>query len=114
MAKTISELKSIDIFHDLRDLVGFEWISPNDWSFHVIRRRPDSCHSYISANRREFYKIIYVTEGKCVLTIGLKSYYVDEPTIFFIHPNEIMTLKKLDNLSGGFVIFFKRKLADDH
>jgi YesN/AraC family two-component response regulator len=55
---------------------------------------------------------MYGTKGAAVLTIGLKSYYIDKPTIFFIHPNEILTFKKMDDESEGFICFFKRRLAD--
>jgi len=114
MANKIAENRNIDLFKDLKDLLPFEWDGPKEWSFQVIRRTPNACRSYISPNRREFYKILYTTKGTGVLTIGLKSYYVDKPTIFFIHPNEILTLKKMGDESEGFIVFFKRRLADAH
>lgn len=104
--------KSILLLHNLKDLLPFEWDGPKEWAFQVLRRTPDACRSYISPNRREFYKVLYMTKGVSVLTIGLKSYYVDKPTIFFIHPNEIMTFKKMDWESEGFICFFKRRIAD--
>jgi AraC family transcriptional regulator, transcriptional activator of pobA len=114
MAFKTDDKKSIALLHDMKDLLGFEWDGPKEWSFQVLRRSPDACRSYISPNRREFYKILYITEGACVLSIGLKSYYVDKPTIFFIPPNEILTFKKMDWQSDGFICFFKRKLADNN
>jgi AraC family transcriptional activator of pobA len=114
MAFKVDDNKSIALLHDMKDLLGFEWDGPKEWSFQVLRRSPDACRSYISPNRREFYKILYITKGGCVLSIGLKSYYVDKPTIFFIHPNEILTFKKMDWESDGFILFFKRKLADNN
>src|ERR1700676_2624443 len=112
MANKIAESRDIDLLKDLKDLLPFEWDGPKEWSFQVIRRTPNACRSYISPNRREFYKILYTTRGTAVLTIGLKSYYIDKPTIFFIHPNEILSFKKMDEESEGFIVFFKRKLAD--
>lgn len=112
MASHKEENKSIALFHDLKDLLPFEWDGPKEWSFQVLRRSPDACRSYISPNRREFYKIVYMTKGISVLSIGLKSYYVDKPTIFFIHPNEIITFKKMDLESEGFICFFKRRIAE--
>ena len=106
--------KNIAQLHDLKDLLPFEWDGPREWSFQVLRRTPEACRSYISPNRREFYKILYMTKGVSVLTIGLKSYYVDKPTIFFIHPNEILTFKKMDWESDGFICFFKRRIADNN
>ncbi|WP_158798790.1 AraC family transcriptional regulator [Pedobacter sp. L105] len=112
MAFKTDDSKSIALLHDMKDLLGFEWDGPKEWSFQVLRRQPDTCKSYISPNRREFYKILYMTKGVSVLTIGLNSYFIDRPTIFFIAPNEILTFKKLDSESEGFICFFKRRLAD--
>src|SRR5258708_18356913 len=114
MAYKIAENRNIALLKDLKDLLPFEWDGYREWSFQVIRRSPNACRSYISPNRREFYKILYTTKGAAVLTIGLKSYYVDRPTIFFIHPNEILSFRKTDEESEGFIVFFKRKLADNH
>ena len=114
MAFKTDDNKSISLLHDLKDLLPFEWDGPKEWSFQVMRRTPNACRSYISPNRREFYKILYMTKGVSVLSIGLKSYYVDKPTIFFIHPNEILTFKKMDWESEGFICFFKRRIADNN
>jgi AraC-like DNA-binding protein len=114
MAYKIAENRNIALLKDLKDLLPFEWDGPREWSFQVIRRTPNACRSYISPNRREFYKILYTSKGAAVLSIGLKSYYVDRPTIFFIHPNEILTFRKMDDESEGFICFFKRRLADAH
>ena len=114
MAYKIAENRKIDLLKDLKDLLPFECDGPREWSFQVIRRTPNACRSYISPNRREFYKILYTSKGAAVLSIGLKSYYVDRPTIFFIHPNEILTFRKMDDESEGFICFFKRRLADAH
>jgi len=111
--KTPENKQDISFLRDLKDLLPFEWDGPREWSYQVIRRNPDACRSYISPNRRDFYKILYITKGSCVLTIGLKSYYVDKPSIFFIHPNEILTFKKTDLESAGFICFFKRKIVDN-
>ncbi|MEO3408496.1 AraC family transcriptional regulator [Mucilaginibacter sp. CAU 1740] len=108
----VDETRQIALLRDLKELLPFEWDGPKEWSFQVLRRSPDACRSYISPNRREFYKIVYMTKGASVLSVGLKSYYVDKPSIFFIHPNEIITFKKMDWESEGFICFFKRHLAD--
>lgn len=110
----IDDSRKIGLLHDLKELLPFEWDGPKEWSFQVLRRTPNACRSYISPNRREFYKILYMTKGVSVLSIGLKSYYVDKPTIFFIHPNEILTFKKMDWESDGYICFFKRRIADNN
>lgn len=114
MAFKTPENKTIALLHDMKDLLAFEWGGPKEWSFQVLRRSPDACRSYISPNRREFYKVLYMTKGVSVLSIGLKSYYVDKPTIFFIHPNEILTFKKMDWESDGYICFFKKRIADNN
>jgi AraC family transcriptional activator of pobA len=114
MAYKTAESKNIALLQDLKDLLPFEWDGPKEWSFQVLRRTPNACRSYLSPNRREFYKILYMTKGISVLSIGLKSYYVDKPMIFFIHPNEIITFKKMDYESEGFICFFKRRIADSN
>ena len=114
MASKILENSNIALLHDLKDLLPFEWDGPKEWSFQVMRRNANACRSYISPNRREFYLILYTTKGASALSIGLKTYYLDKPTIFFIHPNEINTFKKMDDHSEGFICFFKRKLVDEN
>jgi len=114
MAFKVDDTRQISLLHDLKDLLPFEWDGPKEWSFQVLRRTPDACRSYISPNRRDFYKIVYMTKGASVMSIGLKSYYVDKPSIFFIHPNEILTFKKMDWESEGFICFFKRRIADSN
>lgn len=113
MAFASEENKGIALLQDLKDLLPFEWDGPKEWSFQVLRRNPNTCRSYISPNRREFYKIVYMTKGISILSIGLKSYYIDKPTILFIHPNEIITFKKMDSESDGFICFFKRRISDN-
>lgn len=114
MSRTILNIKSIDFLPDLKDILPFDWNAPKEWSIKVMRRSPDGCKDYISPNRRGFYKILYITQSLGLLSIGTKNYYIDAPTIFFIHPNEIITWKKIDDESIGFICFFKKKLADDN
>lgn len=114
MAFKVDDTRQISLLHDLKDLLPFEWDGPKEWSFQVLRRTPNACRSYISPNRREFYKIVYMTKGASVLSVGLNSYYVDKPSIFFIHPNEILTFKKMDWESEGFICFFKKRIADNN
>lgn len=63
----------------------------------LLRDLPE-CRNYLSPNRRDFYKILLVTGGAGIFTMGLNTYYIDEPTILFIHPNDIISWK---NLSAG-------------
>lgn len=114
MSRTILDTKSIDFLPDLKDILPFDWTGPKDWSIKVMRRTPNGCKDYISPNRRGFYKILYITQSLGLLSIGTKNYLIDAPTIFFIHPNEIITWRKIDDESVGFICFFKKKLAEDN
>jgi AraC family transcriptional activator of pobA len=114
MSRTLIDTKSIDFLPDLKDLLPFPWYGPRDWSIKVMKRSPERCKQYISPNRRGFYKILFLTKGFGLITLGANNYYLDHPSILFIHPNEIITWRKLDLDADGFLCFFKKKLADDN
>jgi len=114
MSRTVPDTKTIAFLPDMKDILPFEWNTPKEWSIRVIRRSPDGCKNYISPNRRGFYKVFYTTQGFGLLSIGMKNYYIDKPIIFFIHPNEILTWRKIDEESEGFICFFKKELVDDN
>src|ERR1700748_1935833 len=98
-----ADSKSIDYLEDMKDILPFDWHAPKDWSIKIIQRSPGRCKDYISPNRRGFYKILYITRGFGILSIGVRNYYINEPTIFFIHPNEIITWRKVDAESDGYI-----------
>lgn len=55
-----------------------------------------------------------ITEGAGVFTMGLNTYYIEEPTILFIHPNDIISWKNLSDKAGGYYVLFKRNFINDH
>jgi AraC family transcriptional regulator, transcriptional activator of pobA len=114
MLVTAIDRKTINQFNDLPDLLPISREGFASWNIHVIPRSPNTCKNYISPNRRDFYKIMYVTKGTGVFTLGSHIYHIQEPTILFIHPGEIISWKKLDKESEGFVCFFKKKYADHY
>jgi hypothetical protein len=114
MSRTPTADKSIDLHKNIPDLLPVKHEGYENWSIRVIPRAPSTCKNYLSPNRREFYKIMYVTKGVGIFTLGLKNYYIDQPTILFLHPNEIISWKKLNTESEGFICFFKKSMADDH
>ena len=59
--------------------------------FSVKDRKFYPANDYISPNRRKFYKIMHVTQGTGILTIGLHQYLLAAGMIAFIHPDEIMS-----------------------
>lgn len=106
--------KNIDFLRNIPDILPVKNQGYENWSIRVIRRAPTTCKNYLSPNRRDFYKIMYATKGIGLFTIGLKTYYIDRPTILFLHPNEIISWQKLNTEASGFICFFSRSMADTH
>jgi AraC family transcriptional regulator, transcriptional activator of pobA len=114
MAQIIPENKNIDLHRNIPDILPVKNEGFEDWSIRIIPRAPTTCKNYLSPNRRDFYKIMYATKGVGIFSIGLKTYYIDQPTILFLHPNEIISWQKLNAESEGYIVFFKRSMADNH
>jgi hypothetical protein len=114
MASIHPENKNIDFLRNIPDILPVKNQGYENWSIRVIRRAPTTCKNYLSPNRRDFYKIVYTTKGMGLFTIGLKTYYIDQPTILFLHPNEIISWQKLNTEASGFICFFSRSMADTH
>jgi len=112
MSKTTMDPKTISQVHDLPDLLPISREGFSAWNIHIIPRAPYTCKNYLSPNRRDFYKIMYVTKGIGVFTLGSRTYHIQEPTILFIHPGEIISWKKLNTESEGYIGFFKKEYAD--
>ncbi|OKS88117.1 AraC family transcriptional regulator [Mucilaginibacter polytrichastri] len=112
MPGTSVDQKTINNIWDIPDLLPISREGFQPWNIHIIPRAPHTCKNYLSPNRRDFYKIMYVTKGIGVFTLGSNTYHIDSPTILFIHPGEIISWKKLNKESEGYVGFFKRKYAD--
>lgn len=114
MGATTLDIKTIDTLRDLPDLIPVLRDIVEDWTIRVFNREHHECRNYLSPNRREFYKVLLVTKGAGVFTMGLSTYYIDEPTILFIHPNDIISWKNLSDVSGGFYCLFRKSFINDH
>lgn len=64
---------------------------PEETYFSIRNRKFQPANAYISPNRRNFYKLMHVTEGTGTLTIGLYQYLLGPGMIAFIHPDEIIS-----------------------
>jgi AraC family transcriptional regulator, transcriptional activator of pobA len=73
--------------------------------FGVFSRSANPCKEYISATRRDYYKISLITEGGGILTLGDRSYEVKAPAIIFINPVEAKTWKPVGKQDGYYCIF---------
>lgn len=114
MKQTTLDAKTIDTLRDLPDMIPVMRDFYEDWTIKVFDRKHHECRNYLSPNRRDFYKVLMITEGAGVFTMGLNTYYIEEPTILFIHPNDIISWKNLSDKAGGYYVLFKRSFINDH
>lgn len=107
--------KAIDTLRNLPDLIPVYREYYEDWTIRVFDRKENDCKNYLSPNRRDFYKVLITTEGSGVFTMGLNTYYIDEPIILFIHPNDIISWKNLTEGQGaGYYVLFKKSYIEEH
>jgi AraC family transcriptional activator of pobA len=106
--------KVIDTLRDLPDMIPVFREYYEDWNIRVFNREQHECRNYLSPNRREFYKILFITKGTGVFTMGLNTYFIEEPTLLYIHPNDIISWRRLSEESGGYYILFKKSFIHQH
>lgn len=99
---------TIDMLRDFPDLTPIYRESITSKLVRVFNREIEDCRNYLSANRREFYKILMITGGYGVFTLGLNKYVIDKPAIIFIHPNDIISWQKTSGESAGYYLLFKK------
>ena len=114
MIKTTIDSKIIDTLRDLPDMIPVFREFYEDWTIRVFNREHHECRNYLSPNRREFYKALLITKGTGVFTMGLNTYYIEEPTLLYIHPNDIISWKNLSEDSGGYYVLFKKTFINHH
>ncbi|TRW27560.1 helix-turn-helix domain-containing protein [Flavobacterium zepuense] len=114
MIRNTLDSKEINTLRDLPDMIPVFREFFEDWTIRVFNRQQHECRNYLSPNRREFYKILLITKGAGVFTMGLNTYYVEEPTLLFIHPNDIISWKNLSEESGGYYVLFKKSFVSHH
>jgi AraC-like DNA-binding protein len=112
MMKTLGATN--ESLHDFQEVIPIIRDEFHSLPIRVHNRAEDSCKSYLSPYRREFYKILMVTKGLGVLTIGINTYYIDEPMIVFIHPTDIISWRKLSTDQEGYACLFMKDLLDKH
>jgi AraC family transcriptional activator of pobA len=67
----------------------------HNWNIRVVNSESITCENYISPNRRDFYKILFIKEGSGLFSLGMDNYHIDGSTILFIHPNEIISWRSV-------------------
>lgn len=114
MIRTTLDNKIIDTLRDIPDLIPVLHEYHDSWNIRVFTREEYDCKNYLSPNRRDFYKVLFITKGTGVMSIGLNTYYISEPAIFFIHPNDIISWKKTSEERGGSYCLFKKSFTDNN
>ncbi|MDQ1089856.1 AraC family transcriptional activator of pobA [Siphonobacter sp. SORGH_AS 1065] len=88
-----------------------------NWNIRVVNREEIDCKNYLSPNRRDFYKITFFTQGTGLFSQGMHRFCIEEPTMVFIHPNEIISWKNVSSASArsaGYYCLFKKRYVDAH
>lgn len=111
---TTLDSKKIDHLRDIPEMIPVMRDFYEPWLVRVFNREQHECRNYLSPNRRDFYKILLVTKGIGLFTTGLNTYYIDKPTILFIHPADIITWKNITpGEAGGYYVLFRKKFSDE-
>ncbi|WP_449400257.1 helix-turn-helix domain-containing protein [Chryseobacterium wanjuense] len=112
--KTSLDLKEIDLLRDFPELTPIYREAHDSKQIKVFNREIEDCRNYLSANRRDFYKILMITGGYGIFTLGLNKYLIDKPTMIFIHPNDIISWQKTSGESAGYYLLFKKDFINHH
>jgi AraC-like DNA-binding protein len=107
-----NEPNVIDTLRDFPDLTPIYRETITSKLVRVFNREIEDCRNYLSANRREFYKILMITGGYGNFTLGLNRYVIDRPAIIFIHPNDIISWQKTSGESAGYYLLFKKEFIN--
>jgi AraC family transcriptional regulator, transcriptional activator of pobA len=110
MKSVTLDIKQIDTLRNLPDMIPVVRNFYEDWTIRVFDREKYKCRNYLSPNRRDFYKALLITKGSGVFTLGLNTYYIEEPTLLFTHPNDIISWKNLSDESGDIMFCSKKSL----
>lgn len=114
MSESTIDIKYIEQLRDIPDLLPVTRSYFENWNIKVFNREQNACKNYLSPNRRDFYKILFITEGIGLFSLGTRTYRIDKPMILFIHPNEIISWKNLSDHSAGYYTLFKKRYIDVH
>lgn len=114
MISTTIDSKTIDTLRDIPDLIPVFRQYYEDWNIRVFNREENECRNYLSPNRRDFFKVLLISKGEGVFTMGLNTYNINRPTILFIHPNDIISWKRIPSESAGYFCLFKKDFINHH
>jgi len=108
-----SEIKKISFLQDT-SLVPVIRNYYENWSIRAFHLEHSGAKNYLSPNRRDYYKVLMITDAIGTYTLGTQTYYIEKPTIFFIPPSEIISWKSLaDHFVADFCLF-KKSFVNQH
>lgn len=84
----------------------------HNWNIRVVNAKALKCDNYISPNRRDFYKILFIEKGEGFFSLGTKNYHIKDSAILFLHPNEIISWRNVSDALVGHYCLFKKKYVD--
>ncbi|MFB6455724.1 AraC family transcriptional regulator [Chitinophaga sp. Hz27] len=85
---------------------------PVNGTFAVYSRKENPTKAYVSASRRDYYKIVLITGGHGIFTVDDKRHDIDGPAIIFIHPDQVKSWHATDNDQDGFYCLFNEHLFE--
>ena len=117
--RTDIDAKPITLVHDMPAVVPPGQIPVyrnyfEDWNIRVVDRVDSGCDNYMSPNRRDFYKIMFMTQGTALKTLGTANYHIEAPSILFLHPSEIVCWRNISDKPAGVYCLFKKRYLDGH
>jgi AraC family transcriptional activator of pobA len=112
--KTANNTKLIGVLHDLQDMLPAARGIGQGWIFKSCFSEGGLSKNLLLPSRRDFYKIMLVTGGTGIVTIGINTYYIDQATIIFVHPNDIFSWKDLSPQLTAQYFLFKNQFIAGH
>ncbi|MFS4469859.1 helix-turn-helix domain-containing protein [Chryseobacterium sp. T20] len=115
MKKITKDPQTIELLRNIPNLIPVYGDYKDDWLIKIFDRKIYTCINKLSPNRREFYKVLFISgKGTSIYTIGTNSYYIDQPSLLFVHPNDIISWKNLSEDNEGFYCLFKKEIFKDY
>jgi AraC-like DNA-binding protein len=78
----------------------------------VVDSRETHCQNYMSPSRRDFYKIVFIEKGEGFFSIGTKKYFIEDSTILFLDPGQIISWRSASYQMTGYYCLYKKRFAE--
>lgn len=111
-----NDSSQIDMLKDIPTQTPVSLDYYETWNIRVVDRHKVPCRNYLSPNRRDFYKILFISEGTGFFSLGVNRFFIEKPTIIFLHPNEIISWQNHSAVADdkGHYCLFKKKYIEAH